>query len=366
MTRFIRAALYAVSSKPSRETIVKVISGILCMLFIPTIIFSGFATTYLSVYGGTESNDVFSQAVMEVKNELSIENNLEPSILRAIYYKMNNTLDIPKDDIIQTIKTYFVKSQKKERTVTQEDLDLITEEIEKLDEQIQDEESKKNKNTDLIAKLIHNKAELSKKLEEAQKVFDSEKDVEYSFLEMEEIKQKLKSSPFNFDDNFLKEIENYVLYIGSHITVDFSDITFENEVANDIQKKIVMVAVSASQYGINAKYNQCEAWVADVYQKVLGIRGYAPSAVMAGRIWSVSTDWSKIQIGAAVYGTASQQYGHVGIYIGNGLVIHNLSGKVKTESLESWVKSYNGKCWGWENAQNLTGNPLFNCVGGMI
>lgn len=366
MARFIRVALYALSSKPEREAIVKVISGILCALFIPTIIFSGFATTYLSVYGGTESNDVFSQAVIEVKNELSIENNLEPSILRAIYYKMNNTLDVPKDDIIGTIKKYFIKSQRKERTVTQEDIDSLKKQLAEIDKQIQDEESKEITNSKIITELTNNKEDLLKKIEEAQTVFDSEKDIEYSFLGMEEIKQKLKAKPFSFDENYLKEIEDYIIYISSHTTVDFSNISFENESANDTQKKIVAVALSASEYGINANVNQCEAWVADIYQKVLGVRGYAPSAIMAGRSWSVSTDWSKIQVGAAVYGTASQQYGHVGIYIGNGLVIHNLSGNVKTESLESWVNTYNGKCWGWENAQNLTGNPLFNCVGGMI
>lgn len=31
-------------------------------------------------------------------------------------------------------------------------------------------------------------------------------------------------------------------------------------------------------------------------------------------------------------------HGHVGIYIGNGKVIHNLSSTVKVQSLEGWVK----------------------------
>ncbi len=106
--------------------------------------------------------------------------------------------------------------------------------------------------------------------------------------------------------------------------------------------------------------------MADIYQKVLGSRGHAPSAIAAGRSWSVSSDWSKIQIGATVYGLSSNQYGHVGIYIGNGIVIHNLDGYIKTQSLESWVKSYKGMCWGWENGKNLTGNPEYNCIGGLI
>lgn len=366
MTEFIRAALYTLTSKPGREGVVKVISIILCALFIPSILLSGFATTYLSVYGGTTSDDVYSQAVSKVKSELSIENDLKPAVLRAMYFKFNDTLDAEKSDIINTIKTYFVKSEENERTVKQEDIDLLKEEITSLQEQLDEENEKVNKNLFKIAQLTKELEELNIKLTEAQAIFDSESDVKYSFFEMDEITQILKTAPFSFDDNFIKEINNYVIYFGGYGTIDFDNITFENETANDTQRMIVKVAISASDYGIKATENQCEAWVADIYQKVLGVRGYAPSAVMAGRAWSVSTDWSKIQVGAAVYGTAAQQYGHVGIYIGNGLVIHNLSGYVKTESLESWVRAYNGKCWGWENAQNLTGNPIFDCVGGMI
>ena len=45
--------------------------------------------------------------------------------------------------------------------------------------------------------------------------------------------------------------------------------------------------------------------------------------------------------------------GHVGIYIGNGQVIHNLSGTVKVQSLESWNEGFNGFAWGWENNKSL-------------
>lgn len=43
----------------------------------------------------------------------------------------------------------------------------------------------------------------------------------------------------------------------------------------------------------------------------------------------------------------------VGIYIGNGQVIHNLSGTVKVQSLESWNEGFNGFAWGWENNKSL-------------
>ena len=148
-------------------------------------------------------------------------------------------------------------------------------------------------------------------------------------------------------------------------TIDISNLTFTDESADELQKKIVSVATNSARYGVPANKGYCQAWVADVYQIVVGTRGHAASAVDAGRKWSVSKDWSQIQVGATVYGYSSSQWGHVGIYIGNGMVAHNIGG-VKVESLSSWVKNYKGVCWGWENGKNLSGNPKYNCVGGLM
>ena len=90
-----------------------------------------------------------------------------------------------------------------------------------------------------------------------------------------------------------------------------------------------------------------------MYQAVTGSRGSAHCALCAADMWAVSSDWSNIPVGATVYGYASNPYGHVGIYIGNGQVIHNLSGTVKVQSLESWVEDFKGFAWGWENGKKL-------------
>jgi len=135
--------------------------------------------------------------------------------------------------------------------------------------------------------------------------------------------------------------------------IDIGSLDFGNETVNDTQRKIVAVATNSSSYGISARSGYCQAWVADVYQAVTGSRGSAHCALCAADMWAVSNDWSKIQVGATVYGYASNPYGHVGIYIGNGKVIHNLSGTVKIQSLESWVKDFKGFAWGWENGKML-------------
>lgn len=135
----------------------------------------------------------------------------------------------------------------------------------------------------------------------------------------------------------------------NNVDIDIGSLDFGDEVVNETQKKIVTVATNSSSYGISAKSGYCQAWVADVYQAVTGSRGSAHCALCAADMWAVSSDWNEIQVGATVYGYASNPYGHVGIYIGNGQVIHNLSGTVKVQSLESWVKDFKGFAWGWEN-----------------
>lgn len=142
--------------------------------------------------------------------------------------------------------------------------------------------------------------------------------------------------------------------VGSNTSgIEIGSLNFENETANDTQKKIVAVATNSEYYGISASSGYCQAWVADVYQAVTGSRGHAHCALCAADQWSVSNDWSQIPIGVTVYGYASNPYGHVGIYIGNGQVAHNLSGDIVIQSLDSWVSQFNGFAWGWENGEIL-------------
>lgn len=167
------------------------------------------------------------------------------------------------------------------------------------------------------------------------------------------------------DDNKTQLWNSLIYGLGVLKGIDISSLNFTNETATEQQKKVVIVATNSAEYGIPASKGYCQAWVADVYQVSVGNRGHAASAIAAGRMWSVSKDWSQIQVGAAVYGYSSSQYGHVGIYIGGGMVAHNIGG-VKIESLDSWVKNYKGVCWGWENGKNLSGNSKYNCVDSLI
>lgn len=172
------------------------------------------------------------------------------------------------------------------------------------------------------------------------------------------------SEQYSFDDKqkeYLAELMNdsndklwasIIFSTGNANDIDIGSIDFGNETVNDTQRKIVAIATNSESYGISAKSGYCQAWVADVYQAVTGKRGHAHCALCAADTWAVSQDFTKIQVGATVYGYSSSQFGHVGIYIGNGMVAHNI-GEVKIERLDEWIKKYKGFAWGWENGKVL-------------
>lgn len=191
--------------------------------------------------------------------------------------------------------------------------------------------------------------------------------IEVNYAEVDSIMNKYS---FTSDQNefvmFLLSNSEYISLFNNpdfDSYVDIDNFDFGNETANELQKKVVSVAHNASKYGINAQDGYCQRWVADIYKVVTKSRGHAASARAAGEAWGVSRDLTKIQIGATVYGYAKDTVnGHVGIYIGNGKVIHNI-GYVKIESLSEWAKKYHFQSWGWENGKNLSGNPEYNSKG---
>ena len=171
-------------------------------------------------------------------------------------------------------------------------------------------------------------------------------------------------------DAWIDQISKYI--VGMYESIGESVYTFTSD-GNDMQKKVAEIAMNSTQYGIQTNKGYCQGWVADVYAKA-GVNGgrriSANTAVLAGRKWGVSKDWNTIQLGATVYGYAykyANQYdsaGHVGIYIGDGLVAHNI-GYLKIDDLQDWIKKYDGMCWGWNGGIDLTGGA-FPSKGGLM
>lgn len=137
-----------------------------------------------------------------------------------------------------------------------------------------------------------------------------------------------------------------------------------NSNITDLQKALLDVLKNLSNYsGIENGDGYCQRFVRTVFEK-LGITGSAGSASNAEKQWGVSSNMSNIPVGATVYGKGSSADGHVGIYIGNGMVVHNIGRShncsygglkgIKCESISSWNKKYKFTSWGWQGGVSLT------------
>lgn len=120
---------------------------------------------------------------------------------------------------------------------------------------------------------------------------------------------------------------------------------------NEIQLKIAEIAKNSARYGIKTVSGRCLAWVNDVYQEAgIDVNPRTCCAFCSGYKYGVSKDFSNVPIGAAIYTDSSTTlgkiYGHVGIYLGDGLVADNV-GYVRISTLEKFISGHSARCWGW-------------------
>ena len=106
----------------------------------------------------------------------------------------------------------------------------------------------------------------------------------------------------------------------------------------------------------------CAAWVTNVFKNA-GVGYWYGNACDMYWSWCTSSDLADLQPGMIIAvsscaGTsASIRYGHVGIYLGNGVVMQNLLGTVGTMSLDTWLDYFDGystPAWGWLGGVELS------------
>lgn len=148
---------------------------------------------------------------------------------------------------------------------------------------------------------------------------------------------------------------------------DSVGIIISTGLGNEIQQKVIEVATNPYDYNVPTRSGYCQAYVAHVYYEA-GANSWISSydcALKSGYYWGASTDWEQIQLASCVYGYSSSIYGHVGIYIGDGMVAHNI-GSLKIDDLDFWVRWYTGVCWGWNGGKDLTDTGSYPCIKGLI
>lgn len=101
--------------------------------------------------------------------------------------------------------------------------------------------------------------------------------------------------------------------------------------------------------------NWCAAWVSNVFSGA-GVGSYMGNACDMYNMYCYSSDRSELQPGMIVAvssnprgGSAGTIYGHVGIYIGNGVVMENI-GYIAQTPIDEWIAWYSDAVtprWGW-------------------
>lgn len=113
--------------------------------------------------------------------------------------------------------------------------------------------------------------------------------------------------------------------------------------------------VNAAGYTGSTGAGFCAAWVSNVFANA-GVGRFYGNAVDMYYSWCYSTDQSAIEPGMIIAvptlggSAAALIYGHVGIYLGGGIVRHCLSGVVRSQSLSSWISQLGALStprWGW-------------------
>ena len=130
------------------------------------------------------------------------------------------------------------------------------------------------------------------------------------------------------------------------------------DIITDISERII-AATKITPFAGNGR---CQGWVRQVYANAGLGNVYYNTAYDAAKANIISTDVNNIPVGAAVYATGSGPAGHVGIYIGNGQVMDNITGGLRVTTLEKWIAEaerlnypLDGKLgwlgWGWQAGQ---------------
>jgi cell wall-associated NlpC family hydrolase len=123
-----------------------------------------------------------------------------------------------------------------------------------------------------------------------------------------------------------------------------------DETYSDKANKIIAATSTVPSAGSG----YCAKWVSQVYEAA-GLGYIGGNACDMYNNYCTSSDLSDLEPGMIVavsthsHSTSGQKYGHVGIYIGDGMVVSNI-GTIKTQTLDSFISYYGDTVtvkWGW-------------------
>ena len=141
-------------------------------------------------------------------------------------------------------------------------------------------------------------------------------------------------------------------------TVDLPDVgggqDYQN--ASAAQRRVVNACYAIGSPGAGL----CATWVSQVFAAA-GYGYYGGNACNMYTDWCHSSSKSDLQVGMIIavfthnHTSAGRTYGHIGIYIGDGMIMENI-GYINAQSVDSWCSYYGTTVtprWGWIGGVSL-------------
>ena len=132
--------------------------------------------------------------------------------------------------------------------------------------------------------------------------------------------------------------------------------------------KIVEYAIN--KIGNSATSGLCLKWVADAFKECYSATRYSSCcAANFGAKYLDSSGRDNIPLGADVFfaggldtcSSCGKACGHIGIYVGDGYIVHSWGGKVRKDTI-AWIIGTNQKLtyygWGWHGNMNFVSVPV--------
>lgn len=123
-----------------------------------------------------------------------------------------------------------------------------------------------------------------------------------------------------------------------------------------------VVNLALGKVGTNYMNGYCLAFVRQCFESAYGYSSTACCAYKYGSRYIDSTSRDNIPLGADVFfggssktcSTCGNKCGHIGIYVGDGYVVHGWSGKIEKFKIDRIINAgYPYRGWGWHNDMQL-------------
>ncbi len=250
---------------------------------------------------------------------------------------------------------YYIEKVNEQDRAAIAEVEQIQEELEQQKQNLEDQKAELEELKEQQAEQL---AQMQEKQQETQELYDSLDDEVQELIAQrdEEIAAAIEAEKEAERQRQLA-LQQSQSSTSSTVTIPAAGSGQDYSAASAAQKRVV----DSCYYTASPGQGWCAAWVSYVFANA-GFGSVSGNACDMYNSWCTSSDKSDLQVGMIIAVSthsltyAGAIYGHVGIYIGDDQVMHNI-GPIATYTLNQWISTYGTTVtprWGWANGIDLS------------